>query len=103
MDLEERIQMHEQWLSSMESSHVQLVEDLDRVAEELDSLKQHLANVQKTFADQMVVLAMNQAAFMGSQARLTEDQIKLQQELRDLRDVVDRYIRFRGNGNQAPN
>ena len=96
MNLEERIELHEQWLSSMESSHFQLAGDLGR-------LEQHLANIQKVFADQMVVLAMNQAAFMGSQARLTEDQIKLQQELRDLRDVVDRYIRFRGNGNQAPN
>ncbi len=95
--------MHEQWLRSMESNHAQLVEDLGRV-------EQHLANHQKVFADHMVTVALNQAAFAGSLARLTEEHIKMeaehlktQQEMRELRELIERYIRFRGNGNSPGN
>jgi hypothetical protein len=89
MTPEQRFELHEQWLRSMDSNHAQLVEDLDRMAEHLDELKQHLASVQRTFADQIVALATGH--------------LQIQQELRDLREAVDRYIRFRGDGNQPQN
>ena len=96
MTPEERIEMHDQWLRSMEGNHSRLVEDLVRGNERVDRLEQHLTNYQKLFTEHMVTVAMNQAAFAASQAKLSE-------ELRDLREVVDRFVRFRGNRNPPAN
>ena len=81
--------MHDQWLRSMEGNHAQLAEDLGR-------MERHLVNHQKVFAEHMVTVAMNQAAFAASLARVTE-------EMRELRELVERYIRHRGNGSQPAN
>ena len=72
-------------------------------AENLDRMERHLANYQKVFAEHMVTVAMNQAAFVTALARLTEGHIKLEEEMRGLRELVERYIRYRGNGNQPAN
>ena len=96
MTPEERSEIHDQWLRSMESNHAQLAEDLGR-------MERHLVNHQKVFAEHMVTVAMNQAAFAGSLARVTDENVKLQEEMRELRELVERYIRYRGNGSQPAN
>jgi hypothetical protein len=100
MTLGERVEMHEQWLSSMESHHARLAEDLGR-------LEHNLANYQKTFAEHMATVVMQMGAFATALARLTteveEGHLHLQQEIRELRELVERYIRFRGNGNPPGN
>ena len=89
MTPEERFELHEQWLRSLESNQAQFAENLGR-------MEGHLANYQKVFAEHMVTVAMNQAAFAAALARHTE-------EMGELRELVERYIRHRGNGNQPAN
>jgi hypothetical protein len=100
MTLEERVEMHEQWLSSMESHHAQLAEDLGR-------LEQNLVNHQKVFAEHMATVTMQMGVFATALARMTteseERHREMQQGLKELRELVDRYIRYRGNGNAPAN
>ena len=94
MTLEERVKMHEQWLSSMESHHAQLAANLGR-------LEQNLVNHQKVFAGHMATVTMQMRVFATALARMTteseERHREMQQGLKDLRELVERYIRYRGN------
>ena len=89
MTPEARLEMHEQWLQSLDSYHHQITEDLAKVAADLSRVER----AQAQFAEHMVVVGQNQALFAVSLAKLTE-------EVRELRETVDRYIRSRGDGNQ---
>jgi arginine deiminase len=100
MTLEERVEMHEQWLSSMESHHAQLAEDLGRSNERLTRLEENLVNHQATIAMQMGML-MTALARMATE--FEERHREMQQGLKDLRELVERYIRYRGNGNTPAN
>ena len=73
----------------MESHHAQLAADLGR-------LEQNLVNHQATFTLQMGML-------MTALARMTTESEAMQQGLKDLRELVERYIRYRGNGNAPAN
>jgi hypothetical protein len=100
MTLEERIERHEQWLSSMESHHAQLAADLGR-------LEQNLVSHQAAFAMQMGMF-MTALARMTSESderhrQLQEEHLKLEKGPKDLRELVERYIRYRGNGNTPAN
>ena len=95
MSLEESIAMHERWLHSMQSNHAQIVDDLAQVAADLKRVER----AQAAFAEHMVAVGQNQALFVANLARLSEEGVELKRELRELRELVDRYIRFRGNGN----
>jgi septal ring factor EnvC (AmiA/AmiB activator) len=96
MSLEERIELHEQWLRSMESNQAQFAENLGRLEGSMSRLEQNLANHQKVFAEQIMALT-------GGLARLAEEHLKGQERLQRLEDLVERYIRFRGNGNPPGN
>jgi len=99
--------MHEQWLSSMESHHAQLAEDLGRSNERLDRLEQNLVNHQKVFAEHMATVTMQMGVFATALARMTQESDErhreMQQGLKDLRELIERYIRYRGNGNAPAN
>jgi hypothetical protein len=114
MTLEARVEMHEQWLISMESHHAQLAADLGRSNERLTRLEQSLVNHQKVFAEHMATVAMQMGMFMTALARMTtesderhrklqEEHLEFEQGLKDLRELVERYIRYRGNGNTPAN
>src|SRR5258706_13281431 len=107
MTLEERVEMHEQWLSSMESHHAQLAEDLGRSNERLTRLEKNLVNCQATIAMQMgmlmTALARMTTEFDERHRKLQEEHLKFEQGLKDLRELVDRYIRYRGNGTAPAN
>ncbi len=99
--------MHEQWLSSMESHHAQLAEDLGRSNERLNRLEENLVNHQATIAMQMGML-MTALARMTTESderhrKLQEEHLKFEQGLTGLRELVERYIRYRGNGNAPAN
>ena len=92
MTPEERWEMHEQWLHSLDSNLGHVTEKLDRVSDKLDRVSDNLDRVTEKLdrvAGYVVILA--------------EDQVKTRQELRELRELVDRYIRYRGDGNAPAN
>ena len=104
MTIEERIELHDQWLLSMESNHSQIAADLAQVTRDLAQVTRDLARVERAqalFAEQMVVVGQGQALFMTNLAALEAQSQKFREELRELRELIDRYIRFRGNGSQA--
>ena len=128
MSLEERIELHDQWLRSIESNQAQFAENLgraserlDRIAERMDSVAQRMdrmgqdfANYQNVFNEHMTNVAMNLSAFFTALARqsteceerdrkLEAEDLKLRQGLQELRELIERYIRFRGNGNPPAN
>ena len=55
----------------------------------------------------MATIAMQMGVFMTALARMTtesdERHREMQQGLKDLRELVERYIRYRGNGNAPAN
>jgi len=104
MTIEEHIELHEQWLRSMESHHVQFVEDLERMKARQDAFE-------AAMAPYLTTITMNLAAIIESQARsdarhdqihdqIEEEHLKLTREMVALRDLIERYIRFRGNGSE---
>lgn len=82
MSIEERIELHEQWLRSMESNHSQISADLAAVTRN------------------QAVFAENQALLAATMVAIAEEWRKLEEAHRRLEETVDRYIRFRGNGQQ---
>jgi hypothetical protein len=67
----------------------------------------HFASYQATFTLQMGML-MNALARMTTESderhrKLQEEHLKFEQGLKELRELVERYIRYRGNGNAPAN
>ena len=87
MSLEEQVRYHEQCIRSIESN-------LDRVTASQAETSQSLAAVTEALA----VVAQNQSAFAAAFASLTRRVDDLAEENRRLAAAVERFIRFRGNG-----
>ena len=101
MTPEERLELHEQWLLSMESNHSQMSADLAELKDGLIELKDvvvDLARRQDQVSQVMLTLGQNQSVLFMAMASLTGNLDRLTGEVRELRDAVDRYIRFRGDG-----
>ena len=113
MSPEESIELHEQWLRSMESNQSQFAADLasfhrqmDRMrvefGEQLDRMRaefgEQLDRTRAAFAEQDLVLLRNQGVFMEALARLTTRMEEEAGSLRRLEEIVERYIRFSGDG-----
>ncbi len=79
MTPEERFEMHEQWLHSMDSNHAQFAEEL--------------ANQRQLFSEQLSEL-------LGAVATIATHMSGLAQGLAELRAIVETHIRFHGDGNQ---
>ena len=90
MTIEERIELREQWLHSIESNHNQIVSDLARTE-----------RVQSLMAEQLLAVGQNQALFAANLAALGTEMRELRDYLRALSETVDRYIRFRSNGSES--
>ena len=90
MTIEERIELREQWLHSIESNHNQIVSDLARTE-----------RVQSLMAEQLLAVGPNQALFAANLAALSTEMRELRDYLRALSETVDRYIRFRSNGSES--
>ena len=112
MSIEERIELHEQWLQSMESAHAQFVEDLDRSQRRQEAFEASMNQYLTMINQYLTTITMNVAGITESQARANsrndEFQAKawqaierLSQEVASLRELVERYIRFRGDGGSA--
>ncbi len=82
MTIEERIELHEQWVLSMESK-------LSRVTDQQALFEVH----QTRLAETMTQLAGALVALAGRMDVLAEQHRKLE-------ETVERYIRFRGNGRE---
>ena len=114
MTIEERVELHDQWLHSMESNHAQLVEDLGRMKERQDAFEAAMSRY-------LTSITMNLAAVIESEARagarqeqleqahlkltqdldtLSQENIRLNREVTALREIMERYIRFRGDGRE---
>ena len=96
MSIEERMEFHDQWLRSLESSHSQIVADLAATDRRLTQL-----------TELVFTLGQNQAALMGALASLTSrvDDLtakvdRIAEHHLKLEETLERYIRFRGNGGQ---
>ena len=89
MTLEERIELHEQWLQAMESNHERFAADLAAIDRRLDQASQII-----------VSLGQTQAVLFTAMASLNSNLDRLTGEVRELRAILDQYIRFRGDGQQ---
>ncbi len=87
MSLEERVEMHDQWLRSMESNHSQMASSLAELERQLEALTQLVLS-----------LGQNQSVLFSAMARLSSEMEALAAQHRKLEETVERYIRFRGNG-----
>ncbi len=115
MNLEERIELHEQWLLSMESNHSQMAADLATLKDTVAST----ARQQEQLTGLVVTLGQNQNVLFLSMSSLTTQLLQnaanvdrlttnldrlttnldgLTADVRKLEETVDRYIRFGGNG-----
>ena len=105
MTLEERIELHEQWLQSMESAHAQFVEDLDRSQRRQEAFEASMNQYLTTITMNVAALTENQGRANTRndefQAKAWQAIEKLSREIASLRDLVERYIRFRANGDSA--
>ncbi len=114
MTLEESHQCHEQWLRSIESNLNQVSSDLSALTRHQEQIAANLAEVTRnqalftaTFAQAMARLTGEQERVAQNQDRLDKGHAEVQAELhalaeanRKLAETVDRYIRFRGDGQQ---
>ena len=89
MTIEERIELHEQWLHSIESNLSRVVDDLAAVTRN-----------QVTFSDALAVLANNQAGFVAGMAHLTARVNDLAEQHRKLEQALEKYFRLHGNGRE---
>ena len=80
MTLEERIELHEQWLLSMESNHSQFAADLAALGREAQETREQISQITGILAQ----VVQNQAVLSANLAALTE--------------TVNQYIRFRSDG-----
>ena len=101
MTIEERIELHDQWLLSMESNQSQMSASLSETVRTLGELtRKH-----DRFTELVLTLGQNQSVLFISMAKLSsemealaEQHRKLEQTVERLEQAVERYIRFRGNG-----
>ena len=91
MDLEERIELHDQWMRSMESHHSQFAANLAALERKHELLSQI-----------MITLGQNQSVLFQALASLTttveETNREHDRRMKRLEELIERYIRFRGDG-----
>jgi hypothetical protein len=95
MTLEERVEMHEQWLLSMESNHSQF-------AAQLVEMERERAEFERESREKFTQISQILEQVVQHQAILSTRMAELAEQQRQLAENVNRYIRFRGNG-QEPN
>ena len=84
MSIEERIELHEQWLLSMESNQSQFAANLAELERKQEQNQQQINQITEILS----VVAQSQVALQAA----TEEAI------RRLAETVEQYIRFRGDG-----
>jgi chromosome segregation ATPase len=89
MSLEERIELHEQWIRSIESN-------LSRVSDQQAVFEVHQARL----TEAMTQLAAALVTLAGRMDTLAGRMDALAEQHRKLVETVERYIRFRGNGRE---
>ncbi len=101
MTIEERVELHDQWLLSMESNQSQMSASLAELARKQDRLTELVL----TFGQNQSVLFSSMARLTTEMEALVEQHRKLEQTVERLgqtvgrlEQTVERYIRFRGNG-----
>ena len=92
MSPEERLEFHEQWLHSLESNQQQIMADVAAVTRNQVILSEGLAQV----VGVLVQVTTSLAAVAEETRTLAED-------LRKLKEIVERYIQFRGDGTSPAN
>ena len=108
MTLAERIELHEEWLRSMESNHAQFAADMAVLDRRLDLLSQIVVTQGQNLNAVTIALASlttrvdGLAASLESLTARVDDlaaEVKAGAEQhRKLEETVERYIRYRGNG-----
>ncbi len=93
MTPEERIELHDQWLLSMESNHSQFAANLAALERDLQTFKDEAREQMSDIREVLLEVVQHQANLSSNVASLAE-------QLRALKDAVEQYIRFRGNGRQ---
>ena len=93
MTVEERVEMHEQWLLSMESNQSRFVENLAALGRERQAFQQEV----RQQIDQITVIL---GQVVQHQAILSARMTELAGRVDQLAETVDRYIRFRGDGRE---
>ncbi len=73
MTPEERFELHEQWLRSMDSNHSQFVEDLALMKQQLVDSQKTFAAHQKVVAEHMANVAMHMSVLTIALAKFTEE------------------------------
>ena len=82
MTLEERIELHDQWLRSMESNQSQFAASLAALDGMMESTQDQINQI------------------TGILGQVVQHMAALAEEHRKLAETVDRYIRFGGDGGQ---
>lgn len=98
MTLQERIELHDQWLRSVESNLNQVSADLAAMSRNQEAIVANLAEVTRHQALFTATFAQALARLTDEEERLARNQAELQGEVRSLAQIVERYIRFRGDG-----
>ena len=85
MSPEERLEFHEQWLHSLESNQQQIMADVAAVTRN-----------QVIFSEGLVQV-------VGVMVQVTTSLAAVAEDLRKLKEIVERYIQFRGDGTPPAN
>ena len=100
MTLEQRIEMHEQWLLSMESNQSQLAASLAALGRNTQAFQEEVRQQFGQITGILEQVVRHQAVLSARMTELAEHQRHLAEQLRQLSETVDRYIRFRGDGRE---
>ncbi len=93
MTPEERIELHDQWLLSMESNHSQFAAHLAALERDMERFRDEAREQMSEIREVLLTVVQHQVNLSSNVASLAE-------QLRALKEVVEQYIRFRGNGRQ---
>ena len=87
MTLEERIELHDQWLRSMESNQSQFAAGLAASERRMEAFEEQVTGKINQITEILAQVVQHMAALTARVDKLAE--------------TVDHYIRFRGDGQQA--
>ncbi len=101
MTPEERIELHDQWLLSMESNHSQFAANLAALEREMQRFREEVGEFRDEAREQISEIREILLEVVQHQANLSSNMATLAEQHRKLEEAVEQYIRFRSNGSQS--
>ena len=96
MTTEEHFELHKQFILSIESNLNRVTDDLAAVMRNQVLFSEHQARL----SEQQLRLAEEKTRLASALIALAEQHRKTEEAVERLETTVDRYIRFRGNGQE---